>query len=700
MGMQSRISIVAGALAILMLAGMVVMLLALVGRPLATADLWFHLKMGEWYLLEGLWPTADPMLHTNGSITPVQHEWLFGVWVHSIEKYFGFQGLRIANVLSVILIIGLAFDAFRRQAGSLAEASLATGAFIILSWLRLMQDRPDRWSIISLLLLYRFALDPEGKPSRYRLFGTVLIMLLWVNAHSLFAIGLALLGVAMVGQFFEAQLRAQFTESEQADSRRAKVLFLLLCGCFLITLLNPRGIWQHLTFFTSSTTTAVWAVSDEWLAFYPFSPGAPNSPVLPWLTWLVADVVLVAFLVALIGGYMHLRRYPKVAAIRACDPTLLLLAIVSIGALLVSFRFLWLGFFPLLFILRVRREIAGASTVRGDQWVSLSAATASLALLGLLLTWPNESGAWTRHMSDVPEDTDAYLNTPVNHARYAGEGTAFIREAGLTGNLFNNYTLGAYIGFHVAPSARTFIDGRAEHYPPEVMIDYDVITAGGTRSDGRHYLDILRDRDVDLFFGVGGPGYGYMADDTLHHLEAVPWYTLIFRSAGHGLWLRKDAKNQTNLERVSAFYRQKGISFSPETGLDVGSLIRNHLDYAIAIALVPAEYPSKLQESQSDSLDKRLNALAWLGDRHRIAGDYEGALAAYGQIMKVNPRITYILEQSIRCLVALGRFEIAQRVFLEAQGTGMPAETLAALEAAITRQAEWRTELAQWRYTP
>ena len=146
---QSRLTILAGALAILMLAGMVVMLLALVGRPLATADLWFHLKMGEWYLLEGLWPTTDPMLHTNGPIKPVQHEWLFGVWVHTIQEYLGFQGLRVANVLSVLLIIGLAFDAFRRQAGSIAETALATGAFVILSWLRLT-DRPDRWSIISL----------------------------------------------------------------------------------------------------------------------------------------------------------------------------------------------------------------------------------------------------------------------------------------------------------------------------------------------------------------------------------------------------------------------------------------------------------------------------------------------------------------------------------------------------------------------
>ena len=60
--------------------------MVLAGRPLATADLWFHLEMGEWYLTQGLWPSSDPMLHTNGDITPVQHEWLFGALVYGIEQ--------------------------------------------------------------------------------------------------------------------------------------------------------------------------------------------------------------------------------------------------------------------------------------------------------------------------------------------------------------------------------------------------------------------------------------------------------------------------------------------------------------------------------------------------------------------------------------------------------------------------------------
>ena len=64
--------------------GMATMLMWLAGQPLATPDLWFHLKAGETYLEKGLWPDRDPMLFTAFEGGPVQHEWLFGVGLHLI----------------------------------------------------------------------------------------------------------------------------------------------------------------------------------------------------------------------------------------------------------------------------------------------------------------------------------------------------------------------------------------------------------------------------------------------------------------------------------------------------------------------------------------------------------------------------------------------------------------------------------------
>ena len=76
-------------------------LLFLTGRPIATDDAWWHLAFGEMFLAEGLWPVADPMLHTSGERAPIQHEWLFQVALHGLERATGFQGLRVAHVLAV-----------------------------------------------------------------------------------------------------------------------------------------------------------------------------------------------------------------------------------------------------------------------------------------------------------------------------------------------------------------------------------------------------------------------------------------------------------------------------------------------------------------------------------------------------------------------------------------------------------------------
>ena len=65
-----------------------------------------------------------------------------------------------------------------------------------------------------------------------------------------------------------------------------------------------------------------------------------------------------------------------------------------------------------------------------------------------------------------------YFTTPYETAGYYLPGVRFLREAGVEGNLFNAYLMGGFLDFWTAPELRTFIDGRTEHYPPEVVTDY------------------------------------------------------------------------------------------------------------------------------------------------------------------------------------------------------------------------------------
>ena len=152
---------------------LVALLLYLCGRPLATSDLWWHLAMGEVYATEGLWPAADPLLHTAHADAPIQHEWLFEVAVHGIDRWFGFQGLRLLHVLSVAGILWLAYSVFRRRSRTQAAALFATALFIALTSWRFVQLRPDLVSIPATLLLYRLLLEPDEPPSWQRVLAAV-----------------------------------------------------------------------------------------------------------------------------------------------------------------------------------------------------------------------------------------------------------------------------------------------------------------------------------------------------------------------------------------------------------------------------------------------------------------------------------------------------------------------------------------------
>jgi len=79
--------------------------------------------------------------------------------------------------------------------------------------------------------------------------------------------------------------------------------------------------------------------------------------------------------------------------------------------------------------------------------------------------------------------------------------------AGLEGNLFNFYAMGGFLGYWLSPRVRTFVDSRAEHYDRDVYMDYSAVTEMLVRRPSQTFLDVLDRRDVDIFFGMGFPGW-------------------------------------------------------------------------------------------------------------------------------------------------------------------------------------------------
>jgi hypothetical protein len=544
--MRSSRWIALGAAALL-----VILLLILAGQPIATDDLWFHLKMGQVYLSQGLWPAQDPMLHT-ASGPPVQHEWLFGVLVYGLHRLGGFQLLRIVHVLWVGAIVWLCHSMARRR-GDAVTALAIVCVFVVLATFRLMQLRPDLVTITATLVVYRLLLEPEGPPSWGRVAAAAGVFLLWVNFHSLFAVGLALLAAGTLGTFVVERM-----QSGGGKARRLAIAFVICLGA---TFVNPRGVHQHLTFVLSSQKSAIWRVADEWTPFFPFHPSFPHNTIsLHFLPWLVTDLLLLATLVAAIAGY---RRYRRDGSIGELDPPMFLLAGASIGAMFISVRFLWLGIFPLLYV---------APRVRPRFHFALA-----LATVALLALYP-KYGSWNRLTSSM--SVRAYLTTPYNKVRFYDAGMRFLRDTGVEGNLYNPYGIGGYLGYWLAPRLRTFIDGRTEHYSAEVLDEATRIAFFAPMPDGETPLHVLDRRRVDFFFALGGPGAQPGNKLTIGYLYRRPGWLMVFQSADHAIYLRMADRNRDNLARIAAYYAKLGIPFDATNGFDPRVAIRVRPDWA------------------------------------------------------------------------------------------------------------------------
>ncbi|MCZ6464246.1 MAG: hypothetical protein O7A09_07895 [Proteobacteria bacterium] len=629
---------------------MAVVIVLWAGRPLNTPDLWWHLQMGEIYATEGPWPEGgDPLLHTAHDDAPVQHEWLFGVALHGVDRLHGFTGLRMLHALAAAAILALAWCVFRRAAASATLAALAAATFAILSAWRLTQLRPDLASIPAALAVYALLLAPEGPPSWRRVAAATGLLLVWANLHSLFAIGLALIVAALLGGLLQSglalRLPAEERPTQAATRARLRRLGAALALGFAATLVNPRGIAQHLTFFTSTREAAIWMVKDEWTRFDPFAFHGYGHAVTR-LGWLTTDAIGLAFVAVAGWALLRFLRRPSARALRACDPVHLGLGLAGVVAILTSIRFQWMAFLPILFLLRAHARL----TRRAPAWDG-AAALAALALVVAFVVDAAGSGA----LAEL-RNARAYLSRPYAPASYHASGVRMLEDAGIEGNLFNAYHMGGYLAYWLSPRVRTFIDGRTEHYDEQVFEDHQRASRGAGARAGETLVDLLDRRRVDVFFGVGLPTPRGATDVyTTALLEGEPGWVRIDRGVDYAIYVRRNERNAGNLARAAAYYAERGLPFDPERGLDVGAVLRDHPEWAVAHRLLPVDRARLEAAARGGDENARFAALDTLGLFHLLAGAYEEQLAFDREAAQLRPRAVGPRRRIVYALLRLDR---------------------------------------------
>ncbi len=92
------------------------------------------------------------------------------------------------------------------------------------------------------------------------------------------------------------------------------------------------------------------------------------------------------------------------------------------------------------------------------------------------------------------------------------------------------------------------------------------------------------------------------------------------RSFRHGIYLRDNARNRDNLDRVTAYYRAEGVPFDRERGLDPSAVIRARPDWGMERSMLPTDYRELRTDAQSRNPDTRLKARNALGLVYLLTG--------------------------------------------------------------------------------
>ena len=219
-------------------------------RPLADADIGWHIRTGELILATHSFPRTDPFSSTMQGQPWFAWEWLYDIGLGILHRVSGLNGvvwlgaLQIATVFTLLLAqlllrgTGLALAIVLML---LAESAATIHMYArphLVSWL---------FSLLWFVALERWehcSRRGDGQLPRWIPWFFPASMLLWANLHGGWLFGMALLGLYAFAAFVESA-RAKDPFAAIAIGRRARRMLGAWLVAAMATLVNPFGWRLH-----------------------------------------------------------------------------------------------------------------------------------------------------------------------------------------------------------------------------------------------------------------------------------------------------------------------------------------------------------------------------------------------------------------------------------------------------------------------
>ena len=412
-------------------------------RNVTDPDVWWHLRTGQLILQNHALFHIDPYSFTKFGEPWIDHEWLSQLLIFVVYKSAGWGGL---CVVFGVVISSAFMVVFYRSAGRPYIAGVITllGAFASApSW----GVRPQ---MLTLLLASLLLLILEGSYERPQLLWLAPpLMLLWVNLHAGYAVGIALIALFLLGDALDVALG--FDEpnlsGKSARAERFRILAVVIVTCAAVVILNPYGTAMYVYPLETLRSRAMQSYIGEWA-----SPDFHQLRYMPVLAMILATLIL-----------------PSISRRRFRPRELLLLAVATYAALR-SVRHIPL--YTLIAIPMLSAMVQAWLQERTDsklQKTKQSPMTNAKPAINAILLVGFVVFLFLRVRYVVNHQAQMEAND------FPAAAVSFIQAHHPPAPMLNHYNWGGYFIWKLYPDYRVYIDGRADLYGDAFMNDFAAV---------------------------------------------------------------------------------------------------------------------------------------------------------------------------------------------------------------------------------
>src|SRR5579863_2879411 len=424
-----------------------------VGWLLTDSDTGWHIRAGEWMLKNGRVPSADLFSFTKAGQPWFAWEWLSDVLMAAMHRRFGLGGIVVASLVLLgatsVCIYRSTVEESEYRLISIVLTGLAVAASTI-HWLARPHLVTPLFTGMFCCLLNR--VEKRGNDRRLLLLLPAL-MVLWVNLHGGFFVGIILLISYAMGAAGE-----ELVHGTGRSARVRSQKYLLTAGaCVVTSLANPYGYHLHIHVAQYLGSSFYFKRISEFQSadFHTFTAAYFETLLVLAIAsaaWHLGTGRLIQSLLLLSWAHLALFSVRNI-------PIFAVVSTPGIGLAMRDWLRLVDSRWPLDWLGKLCASLAeletAMQTIASHEKRRHWHLAPSLALLALALSFSHIDRVRTLHAdfdrSRFPADAATFLS---------------LNDSPPSLRLYATWQWGGYLIYRLWPSVRVFDDGRTDFYGP------------------------------------------------------------------------------------------------------------------------------------------------------------------------------------------------------------------------------------------